>query len=99
MEKMMACGQEIHGVGEVVLVSETHVFSLDLLPLSRTVWLYGDNHSVCPCCVVTMIRSNINRGCGCLQTAVLALRAICMDHRTQGPCQPEVSHMVSHTVC
>ena len=48
MEKMMACGQEIHEVGKVALVSETHVFSLNLLPLSRTVWLYGDNHSICP---------------------------------------------------
>ena len=47
-EKMMACGQEIHRAGEVVLVSKTHVFSLNLLPLSRTVWLYGNNHSICP---------------------------------------------------
>ena len=47
-EKMMACGQEIHGVGKVPLVSKTHIFSLNLLPLSRKVWLYGDNHSICP---------------------------------------------------
>ena len=36
------------GVGEVVVVSKTHIFSLNLLPLSGAVWLYGDNHSVCP---------------------------------------------------
>ena len=40
-----------HGAGEVALVSKTHIFSLNLLPLSEPVWLYGDNHSVCslPC--------------------------------------------------
>ena len=30
------------------VVSKTHIFSLNLLPLSGTVWLYGDNHSICP---------------------------------------------------
>ena len=47
-KKTLASGQEIYGVGEVALVSKTHVFSWNLLPLGRTVWLYGDNHSVCP---------------------------------------------------
>ena len=47
-KKMLACGPQIYGAGEVVLVSKTHIFSLNLLPLSRTVWLYGDNHSICP---------------------------------------------------
>ena len=47
-EKVMAHGQEVHWVGEVVLVSKTHVFNMNLLPFSRTVLLYGDNHSICP---------------------------------------------------
>ena len=47
-EKVMAHGQDIYWAGEVALVSKTHVFSMNLLPLSRTVWLYGDNHSICP---------------------------------------------------
>ena len=51
-EKMMlACGMQVHRLGEVALVSKTHIFSLNLLPLSRRVCLCGDNHSICslPC--------------------------------------------------
>ena len=44
----MACGAEVHRQREVVLVSKTHIFSLNLLPLSGAVWLYGGNHSICP---------------------------------------------------
>ena len=47
-KETLACGSKVHGVGEVVLVSKTHIYSLNLLPLSGTVWLYGDNHSICP---------------------------------------------------
>ena len=47
-EKVLAWGTKIHRPGEVVLVSKTHVFSLNLLPLSGAVWLYGGNHSICP---------------------------------------------------
>ena len=47
-EEMLACGAKVHGLGEAVLVIKTHIFSLNLLPLSGAVWLYGDNHSVCP---------------------------------------------------
>ena len=29
-------------------MSKTHVSSMNWLPLIRTVWLYGNNHSICP---------------------------------------------------
>ena len=47
-KETLAFGPKVYGAGEVALVSKTHIFSLNLLPLSGTVWLYGDNHSVCP---------------------------------------------------
>ena len=47
-EKMLAFGKEINKPEEVVLVSKTHIFSLNLLPLNWAVWLYGGNHSICP---------------------------------------------------
>ena len=47
-EEMLACGTTVHRPGEVALVSKTYIFSLNLLPLSGVVWLYGDNHSICP---------------------------------------------------
>ena len=47
-KETLACGPKVHGAEEVVLVSKTHIFSLNLLPLSGTVWWYGDNHSICP---------------------------------------------------
>ena len=47
-KKTLACGLQIYGVGEVAIVRKLHIFSLNLLPLSRTVLLYGDNHSICP---------------------------------------------------
>ena len=31
-EKTLACGTEVHRLGDVALVSKTHKFSLDLLP-------------------------------------------------------------------
>ena len=46
-EEMLACGSKVHGTGDVVVVSKTHICSLNLLPLRGTVRLYGDNHSIC----------------------------------------------------
>ena len=37
-KEMLACGTKVHRLGEVVLVSKTHIFSLNLLPLSGAVW-------------------------------------------------------------
>ena len=36
---MVAGGPKIHQPREVVLVSKTHIFSLNLLPLNGEVWL------------------------------------------------------------
>ena len=48
---MLACGMQVHRLGEVALVRKTHTFSLNLLPLTGVMWLCGDNHSFCslPC--------------------------------------------------
>ena len=36
---MVASGTKVHQPREVALVSKTHIFSLNLLPLSGEVWL------------------------------------------------------------
>ena len=39
VKKKVAGGKKIHQLREVVLVSKTHICSLNLLPLSGEVWL------------------------------------------------------------
>ena len=91
----MAHGEKVHWVGEVAQVSKTHVFSMNWLPLIRTVWLYGDNHSICP-----LSCSNYNKKYYRCRFWVPTDNSsdpedIHMVLRIPEPCQPEVCHMVS----
>ena len=96
-EEMLACGMEVHRLGEVELVSKTHIFSLNLLPLIGAVWLYGDNQSICP-----LPCSNYDRECykQCLYmflpTAAWTWKSILMGLKTHWHYHHEVSHGVMY---
>ena len=93
-KEMLACGPKAHGAGEVVLVSKTYIFSLNLLPLSGTVCCMGKIIASVPCLVVTMTRSTTSGACMCQQIVAQTQKNTPMGPKTTGLCYHEVSHGV-----